>query len=251
MGRAYIQGADGVPHGASCFSAYLGFSDMGMQPVLFNPAVDGIPRTEVGDVLVGGIGVIRSRLRELGREVPEICYPESLMPFLGRDIWRSTIDTVSCTPDSWPVFVKPLEEKLFAGTLVRSAKDLIGHGTEDMDHEVWCSNPVAFRREWRCFVLRGQILDARPYRGDWRLPLDSSVVESAVASYLDAPSGYALDFGVTDEGRTLLVEASDGYSIAPYGLESHAYARLLSARWSELAGFEDPCDFGPLPSPLL
>lgn len=56
----------------------------------------------------------------------------------------------------------------------------------------------------------------------------------AVASYVDAPQGYAVDFGLARDGRTLLVEVNDGYALGAYGLEPHAYAHLLAARWYEL-----------------
>ena len=59
----------------------------------------------------------------------------------------------------------------------------------------------------------------------------------------DAPAGYAADFGVTGDGRTLLVEINDGYSLGCYGLQHNLYAQLLSARWAELVGTEDECNF--------
>ena len=46
--------------------------------------------------------------------------------------------------------------------------------------------------------------------------------------------GYALDFGITDEGKTLLVEVSDGYALASFGLKSRLYMQILLARWQEL-----------------
>ena len=38
------------------------------------------------------------------------------------------------------------------------------------------------------------------------------------------------------DGRTVLVEVNDGYSLNPYGLESMEYAELLEVRWLEIAG---------------
>lgn len=58
-----------------------------------------------------------------------------------------------------------------------------------------------------------------------------------------APAGYAADFGVTGDGRTLLVEINDGYPLGCYGLQHNLYAQLLSARWAELVGTEDECNF--------
>ncbi|WP_288737610.1 ATP-grasp domain-containing protein [uncultured Enorma sp.] len=251
MAKALIQSRHSHAFGTSAFAALLGFEEMGLEIVLFEPEnLLGIKR-EAADIVVGGVGVVRDALNALGRDVPEICYPEELKPFLGRNVWRSTINAVNSRVGDWPVFVKPVRSKLFTGRLVASTKDLIGCGTCGMDAEVYCSQPISFIAEWRCFVMRGQILDVRPYRGDWRARFDPSVIESAVAAYSDAPAGYGMDFGVTEDGRTLLIEVNDGYALGSYGLEYHAYARLLSARWAELAGVDDPCDFGPLPEPLL
>ncbi len=86
--------------------------------------------------------------------VPSIDYPASLKNFLGRRVWRTTIDSISNNPELWPVFVKPVEEKRFTGRLVRSTSDLVGCGTCGEDTEAYCSEPVDFIAEWRCFVVR-------------------------------------------------------------------------------------------------
>ena len=39
-----------------------------------------------------------------------------------------------------------------------------------------------------------------------------------------------------DDGRTVLVELNDGYSIGAYDLEAGPYLDVLIARWCELAG---------------
>lgn len=49
-----------------------------------------------------------------------------------------------------------------------------------------------------------------------------------------APVTYALDFGVTDEGQTLLVEFNDFTSLGSYGLDPKLYASLITERWMEL-----------------
>lgn len=72
---------------------------------------------------------------------------------------------------------------------------------------------------------------------------EAAVIESAVKDFAGAPAGYAADFGVTGDGRTLLVEINDGYSLGCYGLQHNLYAQLLSARWAELVGTEDECNF--------
>lgn len=53
------------------------------------------------------------------------------------------------------------------------------------------------------------------------------------------PAGCALDFGITDDGQTLLIEFNDGFSLGNYGVEPTLYAILLTARWAEINGTED------------
>lgn len=69
------------------------------------------------------------------------------------------------------------------------------------------------------------------------------MVDAAVIDYKSAPAGYALDFGVTRDGRTLLVEINDGYALGCYGLQHNLYAKLLEARWAEMVGVPDECLF--------
>ena len=201
----------------SQYTAWLGFKNMGFETVLFE-TVDDPNACEREGVVVGGLGVVRARLRTLGIDTSEINYPEELRPFLGRRLWKTTIDHVNTEVGSWPLFVKPVEGKRFTGCVVASTKDLIGKGYCEEDFPVICSEVVDFVSEYRCFVRYGEILDVRHYRGDWAKAPNREVIERAIAAYVSAQAGYAADFGVTSDGRTLLVEVNDGYSLGPYSL---------------------------------
>ena len=48
---------------------------------------------------------------------------------------------------------------------------------------------------------------------------------------------------MTKDGRTLLVELNDAYSLGCYGLPSVSYAKLISARWSQLLDVKDEYKF--------
>lgn len=240
--RAFIPCKDHVPYNVNFYSAWLGFSDMGFETIpYFDPSeLLGVER---GDVVVGGIGSCQAVLRRFGVQIPQINYPESLTPFLGRELWRSTINQVNNDIKSWPLFVKPVEDKKFTGKVIKGISDLVGCGISGENPPVICSEVVDFGAEWRCFVRYGEVLDVRPYKGDWRLHFDPSTIESAVKEYRDAPAGYGIDFGVTADRRTLLVEVNDGYALGCYGLQHDLYAQLLSARWSELMGVEDELSY--------
>lgn len=77
------------------------------------------------------------------------------------------------------------------------------------------------------------------YHGDTHAVYDRSVIEAAVDAYSNIPAGCSLDFGVTEDGRTLLIEMNDGMALGCYGLPTEQYAKLLSARWAELTGTKD------------
>lgn len=73
------------------------------------------------------------------------------------------------------------------------------------------------------FVRYGKKLDACHYKG--------------------APKAYAIDVGVMDDGRTLVVEVNTSCSIGSYGLNVIDYAKFKSARWAELTRTEAECAF--------
>jgi len=83
-------------------------------------------------------------------------------------------------------------------------------------------------------VTRGVVRGISHYAGDpLRFPA-ANVIRMAVGAWRSAPAGYAVDVGVTDDSRTILVEVNDGYSLGHGGLVADLYARLLLARWDEL-----------------
>lgn len=241
--KVYIQaGRDGLPRNYNMYNAYQGFREMGLETVFFHTPEE-LQTSELQDIVVGYVAPVRSRLQDFGIPTPDMDYPKELRRYMGRRIWHSKINTVASHPEDWPVFVKPVEDKKFTGIVVRSPADLIGCGSCYDNADVICSEVINIETEWRVFVRYGKILDVRSYRGDWKKTYYPSVIESAVQDFASAPAGYAVDFGVTDTGETVLIEVNDGYSLACYGLFYIDYAKLLSARWAELTGTEDACGF--------
>ena len=233
--KAYIRiRHTGEFYDPSCYYAFTGCKQMGI-PVVKYKAVYSITDNGPEDPVVGTVSDVAVALERFGVKLAPLDYPEELMPFTGRKIWKSTLFTITSHPEDWHVFVKPVEDiKRFRGTVLDKSEDLIklGGGLEDID--VWCSEKVNFISEWRLWVLNRKIVGLTPYRGRWDVFPDVFVLKSAVESYTSAPAGYAIDFGITDKGQTLLVEVSDGYSLASFGLLPSLYMNVLSARWHEL-----------------
>lgn len=245
--KAFVQQiTKGLVNNGSAFSAGEGLKQMGWEVEYFSAYADIKDRDLDPEVMVvGGIGEVRQRLQDLGCVIPdEINYPESLRKYLGRKMWTTTINQIANDPSQWNVFVKPMfHSKKFVGVVVRSVGDLVGCGDQELDTPVICSEVVDFVAEWRCYVRYGEILDARMYKGDWRACIGYKTIEEAVRDYTDAPAAYGIDFGLTADGRMLLVEVNDGHSLGNYGLTPLRYAKLLSARWAQMTGTTDYCNF--------
>ena len=240
--RVYIQAKDGMSQDYDHFNAYCGFKEMGFETKFFN-TYDELALSSKDDVVVGYIGTVNRRLQDFGIRIIDTDYPDCLKKYLGRKIWKSTINEINSNPDLWPVFVKTINNKKFVGRVVNSPADLIGCGSCYDNAEVTCSEVLDIVSEYRAFVRYGKIIDVRRYKGDWRIYPDYRVVEACINDYINSPHGYAIDFGVTRDGKTVLIEVNNTCSLGSYGLYCIDYAKLISARWSELIGTVDECNF--------
>jgi ATP-grasp domain, R2K clade family 2 len=138
--------------------------------------------------------------------------------------------------------VKPREaHKAFTGYVLSAFRDLIPTTHHPNDLTVWSSEVVEFVSEWRYFVWRHEFVGLGHYRGDAFTHPDGATIRAAVATYRDkAPVAYGIDFGVTPEGRTLLVEVNDAYSLGHVGLRAVPYANMLESRWVEMVTTRSP-----------
>lgn len=240
--RVFIKAMqNGFPETETEYTAWQGFQALGYHTYFYQDVSELTDCTPT-DIIVGGITTIRKKMTDWGIPLPEYNYPDELEQYLGRKVWSDTLNAVLSDKTKWPVFMKPVKNKVFVGFVLRCENDIPKLRAAKKDEPVLCSTPVEFLSEWRVFVRYGKICDVKLYRGDWRYVYDAELIEQAVQAYKDSPAGYAVDFGVTEDGRTLLIEINDGYSLGCYGMEPVEYARLLSARWSELVGITDDCD---------
>jgi hypothetical protein len=243
--RAYIQAQNGIPAADSFYRAWDGFRKRGVPCELFEPTqlTQGTIPLSRDTLVAGGVPVVEAALTALGIAVPVADnLPACLAKYRGRRVWPSTWGTLRSEyakkAPREPLWVKPLRRnKSFPSVAVYDADDLPDSARLPDASEVLVAEYVTFVSEWRCFVRSGQVLDLCRYQGDvFRYP-DPRVIKEALADYSRiAPAGYGIDFGVLTDGRTVLVEVNEGYSLNPYGLESMEYSELLEARWAQLAG---------------
>jgi len=241
--RVYIKRAGGEIASEACYAAWKGFSAKAYPLDFFEwDELTGrhLP-LERSTLVVGGTVAVHLALKQLVVPVPPpLNIPESLLPFAGRKVWTTTLGEIRrqfADGSGGPVFAKPLASaKEFAGTVLATVADLdrVRHLGDDLPLQA--AEPVGFASEWRYFVLRGGIVGVAHYKGDCFTHPDAATVRRAVAGYADSPAAYGLDFGVTADGRTLLIEANDGFALGCYGLDPVIYCEMLEARWCEIVG---------------
>lgn len=188
------------------------------------------------DICIGSVEATTKFFEKCGVSTPKyLGYPESLKKFLGRGIIKTTFDKLG---NDYPYFIKPSDDvKLFTGDIIKSDKDrsMFIHWKFCNDNTpVYKSEYVNFTTEYRVFVSYGKIWGIKHYRGDFKKFIDVSIVEEMIEAYKDCPSAFTLDVGLTDDGRTLLVEVNDMWAIGSYGLNGRIYALLCARRMREI-----------------
>lgn len=235
----YVLALDNRVVSLNRLTASIGFQALGEEVEMFEPSdAPNLPLQE-NDIVVGGIGYAQDGMRKLGLNVPVIdSIPSALSSYAERTIWSSTMaDLRRRVSAGEVVFAKSISERLksFDGTLFSSFRDLIATAHLPDDTEIECASPVALRSEHRCYVLHGEPIGLRHYKGDPLVFPEADVIRDALAEYSECPAGCAIDFGVTEQGETLIVEVNDGYAVGAYGLAPVRYAQIIAARWAEIA----------------
>lgn len=242
-----------IPHSPNIATAMYGFRELGAELIpyhIIDEIYDDVTRE---DTVLDYIDQCNEIFRKFGVEPYISDYPEAFQRFLGRRVWRDTIDSISSTEEKWSAgnFVKPVKSKAFTGRIIKSLTDLVGCGKCGENYEVIVSDPLEIAAEWRCFILYDRLLDARPYGWDlksesYKYHYDAAVLQEMMEEFVkweDRPAACSMDICVTREGKTLLVEFNDAYALGAYGLPGISYAKCISARWSQLLGRADEFDF--------
>ncbi len=241
--------SNGEYHSHNIAHAVFGFRELGAEIIKYELIDDIYNKVTTEDIVVDYIDQTQTILKKFGVTPSVKDYPDELRPYMGRKIWIDTIDALNCNPDKWGVFVKPIKDKAFTGRVVNSPKDLIGCGNEKENYEVLCCDVIDIKREWRGFVTYDELVDIRAYRGDYHYNYNPKVIDEIMNAFRtipNRPAGCSVDIAVIEKNgnlETVFLEMNDGYSLGNYGLHYLKYAKLLSARWSQLLGVQDQYDF--------
>lgn len=242
--KVLVESEDGIPSNEAFYKAWEGFRKRQLHCELFQAKQldDGSLSLSRETLVAGGLRTVEAAMAKIGMQVPDANnLPEQLQSYRGRETWASTWGELrrkySETGPPQPLFVKPLNRnKGFPSIALFNADDFVSLSQLSDSDEVLVAEYVLFESEWRCFVCRGQVIEISHYQGGLFTYPDATVIRNAIADFgSDAPAGYAIDFGVLDSGKTVLVEVNPGYSLGSYGLNAVEYSELLEARWIELA----------------
>lgn len=203
-------------------------------------------KNEVEDILfIASVAVMKKVFERAGfAEVENIDFPTELGDYYGRKIAIETFKTVQSwlndEPSKLPVHIKPVtEHKLFTGCLVEKFRDFIPLSHVPADTQVYVQEKVDLISEWRATILRNKVLNVAHYNGSSIVFPDTQVIREAVSKYTTSPVGYAIDFGVTTSGQTIIIEVNDGFALGNYGVRGYQYTAMVECRWREIAGLSD------------
>lgn len=240
--KIYIISDKGFPLTDWALWAYLGFKEKNANIILFEDPEENTMEVPLSksNILVADIDATHRYIKRLGGDPPKaLNIPEELMQYAGRDIRYMTMGEFK-KDTQLPVFIKgngyaKEYHKIFgAGVITKEyARQEFFNGVPD-DFPVLVSEYVDIVSEWRGYVIDRELKGIKHYLGDIRVFPDMKVVDKAIADFTHQPAGYSIDFGITSDGRTLLIECNDGYSLGNYGLEPNLYSLLLAKRWLQI-----------------
>ena len=227
-----------IPYSDFVYTAYQWFKYDITHNLNYFMNIDEVPVSKQ-NMIIGSINNTIAYFNKLKVNVPKpLNIPDELNKeeFIQRQIYVKTIEEFK----NWwrgdrPIFIKPNDIlKLFTGGVItkNSSKSFLDE--YDTNTNLLVSEYIDMSSEYRCFINKKKLVGIKHYNSDFNRFLDTKIVLKCIEAYKCSPVSYSLDFAVTDDNRTVLIEANDGWSLAAYGLDSETYCRFLIDRWLQI-----------------
>ncbi|MDD6222475.1 MAG: ATP-grasp domain-containing protein [Lachnospiraceae bacterium] len=112
-----------VPHSLNIATAMYGFREMGAEVIPYHNLDEVYDDIKREDIVLDYIDQCVEVFRKFGVVSALPDYPDVLNPFLGRKMWRDTVNHVSTTESLWSAgyFIKPVKEKAFTGKKIHNS----------------------------------------------------------------------------------------------------------------------------------
>jgi len=217
------------------FTAYMGCLHLGYTIVFFCK-IEEVP---INSIVIGFSEDTITYLKRCNINVPKpLGIPKELSKYTLRNVKVVTFEEFLKSPvPTEGIFIKPHDQlKLFPSGVIKheSSKRNGVIPQIPLDTLVEVCDFMDMQSEYRVFVRRGKIVGIKHYQGDFKMFPNTILMDKIISEYGSAPIGYTIDFAITDNFDTVLVECNDGWSIGPYGLEPDEYIKLLIDRWIEI-----------------
>lgn len=177
-----------------------GLSFCDMQKSVLTPKKNKIP--------VGSIEFVENYYKQLCQinGLSPINIPVQLMnkEFTLRNVWLGTENEVI----NQDTFVKSMDK-------IKGYTDIIKDTKNISKGRYMYSDIIDIDSEWRCFILRGELIAIHNYNNSLGLYPDIPKIKEMIAVYKDLDA-YTLDVGVNEQG-TFVIEVHDFYSCGLYG----------------------------------
>ena len=234
MLKAFVRTKNGKFPDVNYYLAAEGFENLGYTVTLFEENDDS-QITKSSPVFTGHSG-FRKILDKLGVSYSFDCYPDELSQFYGREIRRSTIASVVASKELGK-FIKPVLQKQFGSCVLNKGNFQFlnpAYKIVPQDAEIYVSDAINIISEFRAYVHSGEIIAVKHYRKEWNKIPDEFFMENAVKQYTPCPIAYGIDFAVTEDGKTVVLEVNDACNLGNYGIDSALYAEMIISRWEEI-----------------
>jgi hypothetical protein len=241
MKKLYAQlSNDGLPINVDIQNAIDGFIYLGYDVIGFNETdvLSGkMDYRAKNNMFVGSIDGMTALFKNMGKYPEPIDFPESIVEsgLLNRNIFTMKLDSFieMFKQTKKPMFVKPVQTKLFDGILISDETHL--NYLRDFDNPlVLVCDKIDIVSEFRAYVHNGKLVYCCNYSGDFKLSPNYNYIDMLIKNYKDAPVAYTIDVAILNDRSMTAIEFNDFWSIGAYGLYSIDYARMLEDRYFEI-----------------
>lgn len=139
------------------------------------------------DFIAGDIDVMFHAMKRLGIEYSYNDYPECLKPYLHRKVWEDELGNIrkEIFAEGYlknPIFIKPKDSlKKFTGFVLETIDDLSNCKGAGNQTKIWCSEPVRFTSEFRCYFINDEY--QKDLFGEIYIPRRMMVLDAWVNPY--------------------------------------------------------------------
>lgn len=239
MKKIYVQLKNGLPINVDIQNAIDGFEYLGYEVVgysLEDVLIGKMDNIAKNNPFVGSIDAMTKLFKNINRLPAPIDFPDSIIKsgLLNRDVSVMKLDDFvnEFKLTNEPMFVKPVQTKLFDGILISKEEHLSYLRFDNCD--VLVSNHIDIISEYRVYVHNKKAIYSCNYSGDFRISPNFEYVDKLIEAYEGQPIAYTIDVAVLKDGSMTVIEFNDFWAIGSYGLYCVDYAKMLLDRYGEI-----------------